>query len=300
MRFFKGRSNFISQNIYAKRGAIRLTLLEGIILGLVQGLAEFLPISSSGHLAILQHFFEIDAEKVLPFSVLLHMGTLLSLFAVYYKDIWDLIVELIAALKDIFTGKGLRVNANETRRFGYMIIVATIPTGIIGVLFNDFFSSLYNSMFAIGVSLLITGFFLWFAEKLAQKGKNIERMKFRDAFLVGLFQSVAIAPGISRSGSTIVGGLISGLDRSLAVKFAFLISIPSILGAAIMEAPDAFKSGLGSADFLPIIVGVIVAAVCGFIAIKAMIRVVSGKKLYIFSYYTWIAGALLLIHTFME
>lgn len=278
-----------------------MTLLEGIILGLVQGLAEFLPISSSAHLAILQHFFGIEGDKILGFTVLLHMGTLISLIAVYYKDLWELIVELVAAIKDIFTGKGLRADANDTRRFGYMIIVATIPTAIFGVLFNDFFASLYDSMAAIGVCLLITGCLLFAAEKMHQKGKNIGQMKFRDAFIVGLFQSVAIAPGISRSGATIVGGLFSGLDRALAVKFAFLISIPSILGAAVMEAPGAFAGGLTSGGSLvPIIVGVLMAAIAGFVAIKAMIRIVSGKKLYIFSYYLWIVGVLLLIHTFVK
>jgi len=297
---FLRKSYFCEQSFLCKRGAEKLTLLEGIILGLVQGLAEFLPVSSSGHLAIIQHFFGIDGEKVLPFAVLLHVGTLFSLLAVYYKDLWELVLELTCVFKDIFSGKGLRINANETRKMGYMIVVATIPTGIIGVLFDDFFASLYNSMATIGVCLLATGFLLYMVEKMGRKGRQLEGMKFRDAFLVGLFQSVAIAPGISRSGATIAGSLVSGLDRKLAVKFAFLISIPPILGACILEAPAAIEIGLAGQDLIPLIVGVLVSAVSGFVAIKTMIRIVSGKKLYIFSYYTWIVGALLLIHTFME
>ena len=279
---------------------VNLTIFEGIILGLIQGLAEFLPISSSGHLAILQHFFGIEEDKVLVFAVLLHIGTLFSLLVVYYKDLWELIKELIAAIRDIASGKGLRVEANETRRLGYMIIVATIPTGIIGMLFSDLFESMYTSMAAIGVCLLITGLLLWIAEKLKQTGKDIKSMKFRDAFLVGLFQCIAIAPGVSRSGSTIFGSLFTGLNRPLAVKFAFLISIPAILGAALVEAPEAFASGMDPSSITAVLIGVLVAAVSGVVAIKTMIRVVSGKKLYIFSYYTWIVGALLLIHTFME
>ncbi|MDD2215146.1 MAG: undecaprenyl-diphosphate phosphatase [Eubacteriales bacterium] len=274
-----------------------MTLFEGIILGLVQGLAEFLPISSSGHLAILQYFFNIDGEKILSFAVLLHLGTLLSLFAVYYRDIWDLLLELGAVIRDVFSGKGLRINANETRKLGFMIIVATIPTAIIGIILNDFFSSLYNSLSAIAICLLITGTILWIAERLPQAGKDMGRMKYRDAILVGIFQSIAISPGISRSGATIVGGLFSGLNRDLAVKFAFLISIPSILGAVILEAPDAFAEGIDSALFVPVATGVLVAALSGFVAIKTMIRVVTGKKLYIFSFYTWAVGALVLAYT---
>lgn len=276
-----------------------MTLFEAIILGLVQGLAEFLPISSSGHLALLQYFFGIEGESVLAFATLLHLGTLLSIFAVYYKDILDLIKELFATLADIFTGKGPRINANETRRMGFMIIVATIPTGIIGVAFNDLFESMYLSLVAIGAGLLITGTLLWFSERIGKGKKDINRMKFRDAFLVGLFQSVAITPGISRSGSTIVGGLFSGMKREVAVRFAFLISIPSVLGAVVMEAPDAFHNGVDSAMLVPIIAGVAIAAISGFIAIKTMIRVVSNKKLYYFSFYTWALGAFVLIYSFL-
>ena len=195
-----------------------MTYLQAIILGLAQGLSEFLPISSSGHLALLQYFFGVDAEQVLPFAVLLHLGTLISVFIVYWNDIVELVKELGAVIKDIFTGKGLRVNANPTRRLGFMIIVATIPTAIIGLVFNDLFASLYLSLIAIGTGLVITGAILLIAEKM--------EMKFRHALFVGLMQGVAICPGISRSGSTLFGGLISGLNREFAVKFAFLISIP--------------------------------------------------------------------------
>lgn len=277
-----------------------MTLLEAIILGLVQGLSEFLPISSSGHLALLQYFFKIEGESVLAFAVLLHLGTLISIFAVYYKDILDLIKELCATIKDIFTGKGPRINANETRRLGFMIITATIPTGIIGVAFQDLFGELYLSLVAIGIGLLITGTFLWFAEKMSQGKKSVQNMKFFDAFLVGIFQSIAISPGISRSGATIVGGLLSGIKRELAVRFAFLISIPSVLGAVILEAPSAFENGMDATLLVPILVGVIIAAISGFIAIKTMIRIVSNKKLYYFSFYTWAVGASVLVYVLIN
>ncbi|NLT46876.1 MAG: undecaprenyl-diphosphatase UppP [Clostridiales bacterium] len=277
-----------------------MTLFEGIILGLIQGLAEFLPISSSGHLAIVQHFFGIEGESVLAFAVLLHLGTLISLVAVYYRLLWELILEFFAVIKDLITGNGLQINKNETRKLGLMIIAATIPTGLIGVLFNDFFSGLYNSIPAVAICLVLTGCFLWLAERMDQKGKNVKEMKFRDALFVGLCQGIAIIPGISRSGATIVGSLFSGLNRELAVRFAFLISIPAILGAVVLEAPAAFEEGMAAEILLPVVAGVVVAAISGYIAIKTMIRVVSNKKLYIFSFYTWIVGGLVLLYTFMN
>lgn len=274
-----------------------MTLFEGIILGIIQGLAEFLPISSSGHLAIAQYFFGIEGEKVLLFAVLLHLGTLISLIAVYYKTLWDLIIELFATIKDFFTGKGLQLNKNDNRKLGVMIIVATIPTGLVGIFFNDFFSGLYNSIPAIGIALIVTGCFLWMAEKMDQKGKNIREMKTLDAVFVGICQGIAIIPGISRSGATIVGSLFSGLNREVAVKFAFLISIPSILGAAVLEAPAAFAEDMSLSLALPIICGVTVAAISGYIAIKTMIRLVQNKKLYIFSFYTWLVGGAVLLYS---
>ena len=238
-----------------------MSMIQSIILGLVQGLAEFLPISSSGHLAVLQHFFNVSSDNVLTFTVMLHFGTLIAIFVVYWKDIVDLVVELFATLKDIFTGKGLQMNKNETRKLGVMIIIATIPTAVIGLLFNDFFNSLYSSMLFIGIC-----------------------------------QSIAICPGISRSGATMVGGLASHFNRPHAVRFAFLISIPSVLGAFILEVPDAVKAasteqGVGIGVM---IAGIAVAAISGYAAIKVMIKAVTNEKLFYFSIYTWIAGLFLI------
>ncbi len=276
-----------------------MTYFQAIILGLAQGLSEFLPISSSGHLALLQYFFGISAENVLPFAVLLHLGTLVSVFIIYWKDIVELVKELGAVIKDLFTGKGLRINANPTRRLGFMIIVATIPTAVIGLVFNDLFSALYLSLAAIGTGLLITGTILFIAEKMGKNNKSVKEMKFRNAFFVGVMQGIAICPGISRSGSTLFGGLISGLNKEFAVKFAFLISIPSILGSVIVEAPDAFRAGMDISLIGPVIVGVIVSALSGLFAIKAMIKLVSNKRLIGFSFYTWAIGIAVIVYSFM-
>lgn len=273
-----------------------MSYFEAIILGLVQGLAEFLPISSSGHLALLQQAFGIHEDKVLLFAVLLHVGTLISVFIVYWKDIWELIVELCLTIRDLCTGKGLRLAERPIRKLGVMIIVATIPTAIIGLVFSDFFDSLYNSVIPIGVGLIITGFLLIFAEKKGEGNRGIQQMNFRNAIFIGLVQGVAICPGISRSGSTLFGSLICNLDRKFAVKFVFLISIPSILGSAVLEAPAALKAGVTAAEVGPVLVGMLVAAVSGLVAIKTMIKIVSDKKLSYFSYYVWALGLFVVLY----
>lgn len=273
-----------------------MSYFEAIILGLVQGLAEFLPISSSGHLALLQQAFGIHEDKVLLFAVLLHVGTLISVFIVYWKDIWELIVELCLTIRDLCTGKGLRLAERPIRKLGVMIIVATIPTAIIGLVFSDFFDSLYNSVIPIGVGLIITGFLLIFAEKKGEGNRGIQQMNFRNAIFIGLVQGVAICPGISRSGSTLFGSLICNLDRKFAVKFVFLISIPSILGSAVLEAPAALEAGVTAAEVGPVLVGMLVAAVSGLVAIKTMIKIVSDKKLSYFSYYVWVLGLFVVLY----
>lgn len=273
-----------------------MTYFEATVLGLVQGLAEFLPISSSGHLALLQNWFGIDETKVLLFTVLLHVGTLISVFIMYWKDIWELIVELVLTIKDLCTGKGLRMEERPVRKLGVMIIVTTIPTAIIGFLFNDFFDSLYTSVIPIGVGLIITGFLLVFAEKKGESDRGIKQMNLRNAIFIGTVQGIAICPGISRSGSTLFGSLICDLDRKFAVKFVFLISIPSILGSAILEAPAAIEAGVSLSQLGPVLWGMAVAAVAGIVAIKSMIKIVSDKKLSWFSYYVWILGLVVVIY----
>ena len=276
-----------------------MTLLESLILGLVQGLAEFLPISSSGHLAALQYIFGIDGSNVLTFTVMLHFGTLVAIFVVYWKDIVDLVKELFATIKDICTGQGVQVNKNDTRKLGFMIITASVPTAIIGLLLNDFFESLYARMTVIGVCLIITGCGLFFAERYGGGKRTIKDMNFRNAFFIGLCQSVAIMPGISRSGATMIGGLACRFDRAFAVRYAFLISIPSVLGAFLLEVPEAVRSvsdGTGMSLGV-MLAGIAVAAVSGYAAIKVMIKAVTNKKLMYFSVYTWIAGAALIIYS---
>lgn len=271
-----------------------MTYTQAAILGIVQGLAEFLPISSSGHLALLQYFFGVESDSVLLFTVMMHVGTLVSVFIIYRKDIAALLVELGLTIKDLCTGKGLRINSSPTRRMGFMIIVATIPTAIIGLVFEDFFESLYASIVSIAMGLIFTGIILFVAERMGSNDKGPMEMKWRHAIFIGCMQGIAICPGVSRSGSTLFGGLMAGLKREFAVEFAFLISIPSILGSVILEAPDAFAGGADASLIGPIVVGVILAAISGIVAIKAMIKVVSNKRLIGFTVYVWLVAAAVL------
>jgi undecaprenyl-diphosphatase len=177
-----------------------------------------------------------------------------------------------------------------------MIIVATIPTGIIGVLFNKTFESFYSNLIVIGAGLIVTGTILWIAERFGRSEKRIMDMKFRDALIVGLMQGAAITPGLSRSGSCLFGGLMTNLDRELAVRFAFLISVPSILGSFIFEMKDAAGTAIPAGTLGPIIAGMIVAFAAGLFAIKAMIKIVTQKSLKGFSFYTWILGAAVVVY----
>jgi undecaprenyl-diphosphatase len=274
-----------------------MSTFEAIVLGLVQGLSEFLPISSSGHLALLEHFFNIYEDKVLLFAVLLHGGTLLSILVAFYKEIGGLIKEFFMIFVDIFSGKGFKADKNETRKLGFLIITAAIPAAAAGILFKDMFADLYNNILVIGVGLLITGTLLFVTERYTSGRGSIKGMKYRSSFFVGIMQALALFPGISRSGSTIVGSLITGLERKTAVRFAFLTSIPTVLGAFLLEVPAALKEGFDSELAMQIGIGILLAAVSGFIAIKTMIRVVSNSKLFYFSIYTWIVGVGAIIYS---
>ena len=161
-----------------------------------------------------------------------------------------------------------------------------------GFLLNDFFESLNSILWAIGIGWIFTGFILYFSEKMGRANRDLKHMNFRNAIFIGIMQGIAICPGVSRSGSTMVGGLVTGFKREFAVKFAFLISIPSILGAAVLEVPEAMKATTEGLAAGPLIVGMIVSAVCGILAIKLMIKVVIAQKLKYFSYYVWVLGAL--------
>ena len=275
-----------------------MTLLQAIILGIVQGLTEFLPVSSSGHLAITQYLLGVPEDRVFFLTVMLHIGTLFSVMAVYWNDLWHMLTEFIWMCRDLINGKGANL-ANEYRRLAVLIIVGSIPTGIMGILFKDIFASFYTSNLVIGVSLLITGSLLWFAEKSQRNRtdtlKPLERMTVKNALAVGIFQGFAITPGISRSGSTIAGALFQGINKETATRYSFLLSFPAILAATLMETRDAVAYGLGDVTIPILITGIATSFVAGVFAIRTLINFIKKERLYYFSFYTWTVGLIVVM-----
>lgn len=275
-----------------------MSVLQAIILGFVQGLTEFLPVSSSGHLVVIEYLMNIKEDQAFFMTVMLHFGTLVSLVIVYFKDIVKLAVEFILSIKDLIQKKSLNICKNDTRKLCYMIITTSIPTVIIGLVFKKVFMSFYSSLLAVGIGLVITSLYMFLADIMNGR-KDIKRAGFKDALIVGIFQGIAIVPGISRSGSTIFGGLFSKMKKDFAVKYAFLVSLPVILGSFILELPSAIKNGSMNGGVFPIFVGMIVAGVSGYFAIKMMIGIVKKRSLKGFMVYTAAFGTALILYSIM-
>ncbi|MFW6034852.1 MAG: undecaprenyl-diphosphate phosphatase [Halothermotrichaceae bacterium] len=254
-----------------------MNLIKVIIIGIVQGLTEFLPVSSSGHLVLALNLLGIK-ETQLTFVVFLHFGTLIPIFIIFWEDI-----------------KGIITFKKEKRRLIWLILVGIIPTGLMGYFFEDFFTGFFESTLFVGYMLLITGFLLYISERLTTVKINISQMKEHNAIIIGIAQGLAIFPGISRSGSTIVASLFQGLDRDSAARYSFLISIPVILGASLLELKATILGGMEVSSWWFIIVGTITAAISGYFAIKYLLHLLKKRKLTIFAYYCWVIGLLIII-----
>ena len=270
-----------------------MTYLSSFLLGLVQGLAEFLPISSSGHLSIAQNLLGLNTEIPEFFDVLLHLGTLVAVFVAYWRDICDMVAELIHGVGDLVHGTTPR-QVPPARRLILLIIVGTLPLFILLPIHKQV-QALSNNMVFIGAALVVTGFLL-FACDLVRKGKKTERTAtIADVLVVGLGQAIATMPGISRSGMTITTGCFMGFERKFAVRFSFLLSIPAVLGANILSLKDALDTGIIWAEVPMYVVGVITAAVVGYACIWLLRLVAEKGRFGAFSYYCWGAGALTMI-----
>ncbi|HIS65526.1 MAG TPA: undecaprenyl-diphosphate phosphatase [Candidatus Avoscillospira avistercoris] len=272
-----------------------MSYISAIILGLVQGVAEFLPISSSGHLSLFQHFFQLtDVEHDhMFFSVLLHLGTLVAVFFAYRRDIAELLREFFCMvhLRKLPQGQTPDIPA---RRMILMIIVATLPLLLVFPI-KDRVELLYQNTFFIAFALVLTGTLLFVSDRMPRGHKTAGTATMGDAILVGLAQAVAVVPGLSRSGTTISAGMARGFDRTYAVKFSFLMSIPAVLGANILSIVDAVKAGIDTSLLPMYLVGVLVAMVSGYASIS-LLRFISRKGRFGgFAYYCWGAGLVTLI-----
>ena len=270
-----------------------MTYLSSFIMGLVQGLAEFLPISSSGHLAIAENLLGMETAVPEFFDVLLHLGTLLAVFVAYWGEICEMIVEFFRGIGDIVHGTTPR-QVPPARRLILLIVVATLPLLLV-LPFHKKVQALSGNMVFVGAALVVTGFLL-FACDLLCKGKKTEgRATMVDALVVGVAQAIATLPGISRSGMTISAGCFCGFERKFAVRFSFLMSIPAILGANILALADAAKAGIIWSEVPMYMVGVITAAVVGYACIRLLKLIAEKGRFGAFSYYCWAVGLLTLL-----
>ncbi len=259
-----------------------MNIINSLILGIVQGITEFLPISSSAHLVFLQTIFKLK-ENVLFFDILLHFSTLLAVIFVFYKDI-------ITYLK--------------SKKILFYILIATIPTGIIGLIIKKYFESIFsNSFFAAG-NLVITGFLLFFSEKKYMKSKDIKieilNIGWLKSLIIGIFQSIAVLPGISRSGATLAATMFLGIKKEQSVKFIFIMSIPAILAATMLEVKELIFDMASRATFAPVYIwGLTFAFVCGILSLKFLVNIVQNSKLKYFAYYCWFVGSFFIVLNYL-
>lgn len=278
-----------------------MTLLESIFYGIIQGLAEFLPISSSGHLAIFHALFGSSGDENLAFDVLLHLGTLIAVFIVYHKDIWQLIVSFFTLIGKLFHGKFHFSDYNEGERFVIFVLIATIPL-IPAAILDNLIAALSGYLWAVGLILVFNAVMLFFSDRFATGSKGLEETKPKNALIVGISQMFAVLPGLSRSGTTITVGLTQGFDRTFAVKFSFILSIPAILGACVLELPD-FITTVGSEDptmLMIYLAGALTAGIVGVAAMKLLQLIAKKSSFRIFSYYCLAVGLFAIVYSIVR
>ena len=278
-----------------------MTLLNALLLGIIQGVAEFLPISSSGHLSIAQNLLGMGMEGAddVFFDVLLHLGTLAAVFAAYWTDIREMVLEFFRMIGDL-AGGGQLQRVPPARRMILLLIVGTLPLFLI-LPVKDAVEGLYANTFFVGGALLVTGLLLFFCDRVQKGRKNERTATLADILIVGVGQAVATCPGISRSGMTICMGCFRGFERRFAVRFAFLLSIPAVLGANILQIKDVAEAGGIDVKLIPgYLLGVAAAAVSGYLSIR-LVRLVADKGRFgAFAYYCCGAGAITVILSLLK
>jgi len=270
--------------------------IQAVSLGILQGLTEFLPVSSSGHLVLLQNAFGIKEPELL-FDISVHIGTLVAVCIVFFTEIKNILVSLIRLPSLLRSSQSLKnlFNENADIRLAGLIVLGSIPTAVLGLIFHEVANQLFAGVGMVGVMLLITGTLLWITRKIPLTGRSIREMTFKDAIGIGVVQGLAIIPGISRSGSTISVALFLKIDRETAGRYSFLLSIPAMIGALILAlVSDSIHNSLPAGIIL---LASAIAAVVGYMALKILLRLVKEGRLYLFAPYCWIAGCVALIFT---
>ena len=277
-----------------------MTLWMAIVLGLVQGVAEFLPISSSGHLSLLQHFFGLEEIDAL-YNILLHFATLIAVFVVYWRDVADMVVEFFRMIGSLFIREEGRTRGNppEARRMVLLLVLGTLPLFLV-LPFDDAVEGLGTNPVFVSAMLLVTGCILFLSDRYGGGRKTGRTATVKDVLLVGVAQGAATIPGLSRSGTTISAGMALGFERNFAVRFSFLLSLPAVLGATLLKVVKVMGAGEVDTALLPMyLTGMAVAGVVGYFSISLVKLLASKGKFGMFAYYCWIAGAVSLAASFL-
>ncbi|MGN0254036.1 MAG: undecaprenyl-diphosphate phosphatase [Lachnospiraceae bacterium] len=286
-----------------------MTIVQAIILGVIQGLTEFLPVSSSGHLAIMKNILRVDLETGALYDVLLHVATLVAICIVMRKDIAKLILEFISIVRDVFTNflifidrithkddqYYIKIMSSAYRRFVVLIIVSSIPTAIIGFLLNDIIETVENELLVPGICLIATAVIILISDFLADGTKKPKDATVYDAFAIGTAQGIATLPGLSRSGTTITACILCGFDRKFAVKYSFIMSMPAIFGALILKLSKISSETVTGGDIAVYIVGMVIAAVVGYFALIFTTKLVQKKSFKYFAFYCFGIGVVSII-----
>jgi undecaprenyl-diphosphatase len=274
--------------------------LEAVALGVIQGLTEFLPVSSDGHLTLGSWLLGLEGPR-LAFNVMLHSGTLLAVLLIFWRDLWGVMRGGVSGLWSVLRRQESAAEvwrASPSFRLAIWVVVATIPTGIIGLVLKPYIDPLTTPL-VTGVCLILSGAALLFAKQRGETGRAAADLSFSQSLAIGVAQGLAVLPGLSRSGSTIAGGLFLGMERSAAARFSFLLSIPAVAGALLLEAKDLLTEP--SAEELgPIVVGALTSLVVGLLALRLLLWVTRGGRLHWFAYYLFPLGGLVLLMGFLR
>ncbi len=275
-----------------------MELYQGIILGIIQGLTEFLPVSSSGHLVLGQIFFGIT-ESQLTFDISVHIGTLLAVLLVYAKDISAMLISVFGFVSKAVSFKpaAFLLKEDKNLQLAGLILIGSIPTAFIGIVIKQFEHVLFSSTLLVGFMLILTGTILWASKNFYFKENKKSSLNIKKALFIGITQGIAVIPGISRSGSTIAAGMFMGLDRHTAAKFSFLLSIPAILGAQILSIKDMMNNDL---VLDPVTIYATIASfITGLAALKLLLSLVHSGRFHLFAPYCWLIGSLVLLSKFI-